>query len=141
LGLNSSDSRIINTVTSRTDEAYFTVLESQSINEITIRIEDLVRSNYHQIKFIARCNFCVVEDYHQAVLDILCMILDCSLALLSVCVQKDDNFYRKPTNSSTFNKPHMIKLLEIMLTSHPYFPARGGMLLFYSHQWIIPIIK
>ncbi|CAF3999727.1 unnamed protein product [Rotaria sordida] len=72
-----------------------------------------------------------------------CMIVDCLLSLVSACVQKEDYLYRKTTNSSTFNKVQMIKLLERMLNYHPYFPARGNAFILlaamdhFNHQVMI----
>ncbi|CAF3726128.1 unnamed protein product [Rotaria sordida] len=54
---------------------------------------------------------------------VLCSFL---LSLISACVQKEDYLYRKITNSASFNKIQMIKLLEKMLHYHPYFSARGS---------------
>jgi hypothetical protein len=46
--------------------------------------------------------------------------------LVSACIQKEDYLYRKITNSPSFNKLQMIKLLEKMMNSHPCFPTRGN---------------
>ncbi|CAF1101846.1 unnamed protein product [Adineta ricciae] len=54
------------------------------------------------------------------------MIEESLLALVSVCVQKEDYLYRKVTNSPKFNKILLIQLLQKMIHHHPYFLARGS---------------
>jgi hypothetical protein len=58
-------------LTNINDEIYFEILESKVISALTIRIEDLPRSRYEEIRQISSSSFNASIDLNQAVLDML----------------------------------------------------------------------
>ena len=48
------------------------------------------------------------------------------LSLMTACVQKEDYLYRKVTNSPKFHQTQLVHLLDKIVHSHPFFPARGS---------------
>ena len=63
------------------------------------------------------------KDFDDSIYELF--MSDTLLALVSACVQKEDYLYReKKTNSQTFNKMQIIKLLQKILHYHPYFTSR-----------------
>ncbi|CAF2744828.1 unnamed protein product [Rotaria sp. Silwood2] len=53
------------------DETYFENLESKLISQTTIKVEELSRCTYDEIKHIGRCNFTVSIDLNKTILNML----------------------------------------------------------------------
>ncbi|CAF3005478.1 unnamed protein product [Rotaria sp. Silwood2] len=153
-------------LTNTNDEAYFQLLDSKIISELTVKTESLSQRNYEYIKRISTCTFWTsTRDLNREILNLLddfpitidimeslikwllqkmnnfrgtddtifsMMLCENLLCLVAVCAQKDDYLYRKVTNGQDFHKAQMIKLLEKMLHSHPFFLARGSAFILLS---------
>jgi hypothetical protein len=58
-------------LTNINDETYFEILESKVINELTVKIDDLLQYNYREIKHLGCCNFYISNDINQTILNML----------------------------------------------------------------------